>query len=85
MNDDQPTGRTLEIALPNEVVSIPLDDDTFEHELDEYISLLKEATSPARTWTKLAAEYWRRGNLDAAQKVCNTGVAGTLVHLNVIL
>ncbi len=41
---------------------------------DDLLDLLKESQSQVWVWTKLATEYWRRGYLDAAEKLAQGAV-----------
>lgn len=69
---DSHTGKTIEIDLINEVVTIELDD--LEPDSSNIISLLLDGECKEWVWTKLAGEYWRRGYLDEAEKIAAAGV-----------
>jgi RNA polymerase-associated protein CTR9 len=66
MSDSQ-AGKTIEIDLVNEVVTIELDD--LEADASNIILLLQDSDCKVWVWTKLAGEYWRRGYPDEAEKI----------------
>ncbi|OCH88638.1 RNA polymerase II-associated protein [Obba rivulosa] len=61
------TGRSLEVELSSEVISIEL--DNLDPNPQDMIDLLREGRCKGWVWTTLAAEYWRKGYLDGAQKI----------------
>ncbi|KZV99295.1 TPR-like protein [Exidia glandulosa HHB12029] len=68
--------RTLDIQVGPELVSIDLDSLETEQP-DAYVELLKEANSSVGVWTRLAAEYWRKGNaknVDIARQICEAAI-----------
>ncbi|KAI0633528.1 RNA polymerase II-associated protein [Trametes polyzona] len=66
-----PPGRSIDIELGGqEVITIEL--DNLDPNPDDLLELLKEGQCKVWIWTKLAAEYWRRGQLDAAEKIALT-------------
>ncbi|KAF8585877.1 RNA polymerase II-associated protein [Ramaria rubella] len=69
-----PPGRSIDIELggAQEVISIDL--DGLDPNPDDVLDLLKEGNCKVWMWTKLAGEYWRRGWLDAAEKLALAGV-----------
>lgn len=71
--------RTLEIQLLNELVAI--DFETLEEDYTEYVDLLTEANSNAHLWTRLACEYWKHNNLDAAKDICESAIKGVCARL----
>ncbi|KAJ6498745.1 RNA polymerase II-associated protein [Mycena sanguinolenta] len=74
MDAVHPAGRTIDIELGGqEVITIDLDVlDT----VDEILDLLSDPQCRAKAWmwTVVATEFWRRGSLDAAEKVATAAV-----------
>jgi RNA polymerase-associated protein CTR9 len=71
--------RTVDIEIGSaEVITIDLDE--LDDSPEELLELLGDGSAKATVWlwTKLAAEYWRQGNLDAADKIGRTAVQCTL-------
>jgi RNA polymerase-associated protein CTR9 len=70
-------GRTIDIELGGqEVITIDLDVlDT----VDEILDLLSDPQCRAKAWVwaAVATEFWRRGSLEAAEKVATAAVRGT--------
>ncbi|KAL7281504.1 hypothetical protein ACG7TL_004819 [Trametes sanguinea] len=66
-----PPGRSIDIELGGQEV-ITIEFDSLDPNPDDLIEVLKEAQCKAWIWTRLAAEYWRRGQLDAAEKIAKT-------------
>lgn len=64
---DSYTGKTIEIDLINEVITIELDD--LEPDASNIIYLLEDSDAKVWLWTKLAGEYWRRGYPEEAEKI----------------
>jgi RNA polymerase-associated protein CTR9 len=65
--------RSIEIALgTQEVITIDLDD--LDPNPGDVLDLLKEGNCKIWLWTKLAGEYWRRGYLEAAEKIANAAI-----------
>ncbi|TFK85810.1 RNA polymerase II-associated protein [Polyporus arcularius HHB13444] len=63
-----PPGRTIDIELGGqEVITVEL--DSLDEQPDDLIDLLREGQCRVGIWLRLAAEYWRRGLLDAADKI----------------
>ncbi|KAM5530528.1 hypothetical protein V8D89_015805 [Ganoderma adspersum] len=63
-----PPGRTIDIELGGqEVITVEL--DSLDPNPDDLLEVLKEGQCKVWIWTRLAAEYWRRGLLDAAEKI----------------
>ncbi|KAI8993957.1 RNA polymerase II-associated protein [Trametes punicea] len=66
-----PPGRSIDIELGGqEVITIEL--DNLDPNPDDLLELLKDGQCKVWIWTRLAAEYWRRGHLDAAEKIART-------------
>ncbi|KDQ55690.1 hypothetical protein JAAARDRAFT_37100 [Jaapia argillacea MUCL 33604] len=66
-------GRTMDIEIgTQEVITIEL--DTLDPNPDDVLELLKEGQCSVWVWTKLAGEYWRRGNIDGADKIVEAAV-----------
>jgi RNA polymerase-associated protein CTR9 len=73
MDSDVPAGRSVEISLgTQEVISIDLDD--LDPNAGDVIDVLKEGQCKIWAWTKLASEYWRRGFLDAAERIAHAAI-----------
>ncbi|RPD78632.1 RNA polymerase II-associated protein [Lentinus tigrinus ALCF2SS1-7] len=65
-----PPGRTIDIELGGqEVITVEL--DSLDPAPDDLIDLLREGQCRVGIWMRLAAEYWRRGLLDAADKIAH--------------
>ncbi|KAF4620607.1 hypothetical protein D9613_000259 [Agrocybe pediades] len=68
MEDANQPGRFVDIELGgHEVITIDL--NNLDPNPDDVLDLLKESQCHNSTWTKIAAEYWRRGYLDAAERI----------------
>ncbi|KAI0645859.1 RNA polymerase II-associated protein [Trametes meyenii] len=68
-----PPGRSIDIELGGqEVITIEL--DNLDPNPDDLLEVLKEGQCKVWIWTRLAAEYWRRGLLDAAEKIAQTAL-----------
>ena len=61
-------GRSLDIELSGQEI-ITVDLDNLDANPDDLLEVLRDAQSKVQVWTKLATEYWRRGNLEAAEKL----------------
>ncbi|KAF8910392.1 hypothetical protein CPB85DRAFT_1305700 [Mucidula mucida] len=62
------SGRTVDIELGSQEV-ITVDLDNLDPDPADILDLLNEGHPKVWVWTTLAAEYWRRGYLDAAEKI----------------
>ncbi|KAF5346312.1 hypothetical protein D9758_011483 [Tetrapyrgos nigripes] len=72
-DESQQIERNFEIELGGqEVISIDL--NHLDPNPEELIEVLREGQCRVWVWTKLAGEYWRRGNLDAASKIASTAI-----------
>ncbi|KZT29077.1 TPR-like protein [Neolentinus lepideus HHB14362 ss-1] len=70
-----PPGATRSIDIEigtQEVITIEL--DNLDSNPSDLVDLLKEGQCKVRVWTRLASEYWRRGYLDAAEKIGHAAV-----------
>lgn len=68
MDDISLPGRTIDIELGGqEVISIDL--ENLDPNPDDVLDLLKDGQCTIYVWTKLAAEYWHRGYLEAAERI----------------
>ncbi|KAH9858911.1 RNA polymerase II-associated protein [Lenzites betulinus] len=68
-----PPGRSIDIELGGqEVITIEL--DNLDPNPDDLLEVLKEGQCKVWIWTRLAVEYWRRGYLDAAEKIAQTAI-----------
>ena len=65
-------GRSLDIELSGQEI-ITVDLDNLDANPDDLLDVLRESHSKGAVWTRLASEYWRKGNLDAAEKLASTG------------
>jgi len=73
MDDSTQPGRFVDIELGgHEVITIDL--NNLDPNPDDVLDLLKESQCPNATWTKIAAEYWRRGYLEAAERIALTAI-----------
>lgn len=68
-----PPTRFLEIHLPQEIVTIDLG-GSLDPNPEAVLDVLIEGNCKVWIWTKLAGEYWRRGLLDAAERLAMSGV-----------
>ena len=68
-----PPGRSIDIELGGAQEVITIDLDNLDPNPDDVLELLKEGSCKVWMWTKLAGEYWRRGWLDAAEKLAKAG------------
>lgn len=68
-----PPTRSLEIHLPQEIVTIDLG-GSLDPNPEAVLDVLIEGNCKVWVWTKLAGEYWRRGLLDAAERLGTSGV-----------
>ena len=73
MDNNTPTGRSVDIELGGQEV-ITIDLDNLDPNPEDVLDLLKEGQCNAWVWTKLAGEYWRRGYLDAAERIALSAV-----------
>lgn len=70
---DSAPGRSIDIELGGqEVISVDL--VNLDPSPADVLDLLKEGNCKVWVWTKLAGEYWRRGFLDAAERIALTAV-----------
>ncbi|KAH9929574.1 RNA polymerase II-associated protein [Epithele typhae] len=68
-----PPGRTIDIELGGqEIITIEL--DSLDPNPDDLVEVLREGQCKVWIWTRLAAEYWRRGLLEAAEKIARTAL-----------
>lgn len=78
--DDVVQGRSIDIELGGQEV-ITIDLDNLDPNPEDVLDLLKDGQCKIWVWTKLAGEYWRRGYLDAAEKIALTAVECTVYVL----
>ncbi|KAF8629244.1 hypothetical protein AX17_005823 [Amanita inopinata Kibby_2008] len=71
--DDVSPGRSIDIELGGQEV-ITIDLDNLDPNPEDVLDLLKDGQCNIWVWTKLAGEYWRRGYLDAAERIANTAI-----------
>lgn len=69
-------GRSLDIELSGQEI-ITVDLDNLDANPEDLLDVLRESQSKGAVWAKLASEYWRKGNLDAAEKLAAGGVDST--------
>jgi hypothetical protein len=72
---DGPAGRSVDIELNNQEI-ITIDLDNLDPEPQDVIDLLSDGKPKISIWTKVAAEYWRKGYVEAAEKIAQAAVAG---------
>ncbi|KNZ74931.1 Tetratricopeptide repeat protein 1 [Termitomyces sp. J132] len=85
MDDATSIGRTIDIEVGSQEV-ITIDLDILDPNPEDVLDLLKDGQCKIWVWTKLAGEYWRKGYLEAAEKIARTAVEsfranGTESHL----
>jgi RNA polymerase-associated protein CTR9 len=73
MDDVPSTGRSVDIELGGQEV-ITIDLDNLDPNPEDVLDLLKEGQCTVYVWTKLAGEYWRRGYLEAAEKIAHCAI-----------
>jgi RNA polymerase-associated protein CTR9 len=73
MDDASLPGRSVDIELGGQEV-ITIDLDNLDPNPDDVLDLLKEGQCTIFVWTKLAGEYWRRGYLEAAERIALTAI-----------
>ena len=67
--EEQPlSGRSIDIELESQEV-ITIDLDNLDPHPADVLELLRESQCGVWVWTRLATEYWRKGNLDAAETI----------------
>jgi len=72
-------GRSVDIELGGQEV-ITIDLDNLDPNPEDVLDLLKDGQCKIWVWTKLAGEYWRRGFLDAAEKIALAAVDCTVTQ-----
>ncbi|KAI0081989.1 RNA polymerase II-associated protein [Panus rudis PR-1116 ss-1] len=66
-------GRSIDIELSgHEIITVDL--DHLDPNPTDLLEVLKESTSKIWVWTKLAAEYWRQGYLEAAERLAQSAI-----------
>ncbi|KDR75052.1 hypothetical protein GALMADRAFT_248915 [Galerina marginata CBS 339.88] len=73
MDDISLPGRSVDIELGGQEV-ITIDLDNLDPNPDDVLDLLKDGQCTIYVWTKLAGEYWRRGHLEAAERIASTAI-----------
>lgn len=73
MDDTALPGRSVDIELGGQEV-ITIDLDNLDPNPDDVLDLLKDGQCTVFVWTKLAGEYWRRGYLEAAERIANSAI-----------
>ncbi|KAF5322225.1 hypothetical protein D9619_001333 [Psilocybe cf. subviscida] len=73
MDDEAPPGRSVDIELGGQEV-ITIDLDNLDPNPDDVLDLLREGNCNVHVWTRLAGEYWRRGYLQAAERIATTAI-----------
>ncbi|KAH7907720.1 hypothetical protein BJ138DRAFT_1116454 [Hygrophoropsis aurantiaca] len=79
MADVLPSSRSIDIELGGQEV-ITIDLDNLDPNPDDVLDLLKEGQCRVSVWTKLAGEYWRRGYLQAAERIAQAAIES--LHAN---
>ncbi|KAL0956914.1 hypothetical protein HGRIS_003018 [Hohenbuehelia grisea] len=72
-NDGLAPGRSVDIELGGQEV-ITIDLDNLDPNPEDVLDLLKEGQCKVWVWTKLAGEYWRRGYLEAAERISKAAI-----------
>ena len=68
-----PAGWSIDIEInEQEIISVNL--DILDPSPEELLELLLDARAKVSIWSKFVLEYWRRGWLDAAEKICQRGI-----------
>ncbi|KAI0743982.1 RNA polymerase II-associated protein [Daedaleopsis nitida] len=68
-----PPGRTIDIELGGqEVITVEL--DSLDPSPDDLLEVLRDGHCRVWIWTRLAAEYWRKGHLDAAETIIRSAI-----------
>ncbi|KAF8198079.1 RNA polymerase II-associated protein [Pholiota molesta] len=73
MDDTSLPGRSVDIELGGQEV-ITIDLDNLDPNPDDVLDLLKDGQCTVFVWTKLAGEYWRRGYLEAAERIAHSAI-----------
>jgi RNA polymerase-associated protein CTR9 len=73
MDNNASTGRSVDIELGGQEV-ITIDLENLDPNPEDVLDLLKDGQCNVWVWTKLAGEYWRRGYLDAAERIALSAV-----------
>lgn len=73
MEDVGVTGRSVDIELGGQEV-ITIDLENLDPNPEDVLDLLKDGKCKIWVWTKLAGEYWRRGYLEAAEKIAMAAI-----------
>ncbi len=71
--DGIPAGRSIDIELGGQEV-ITVDLENLDPNPADVLDLLKEGNCKIWVWTKFAGEYWRRGYLEAAERIAISAV-----------
>jgi RNA polymerase-associated protein CTR9 len=71
---DATAGRSVDIELNNQEV-ITIDLDNLDPEPLDVIDLLRDGQPNVWVWTKVAAEYWNKGYVEAAEKIAQAGIS----------
>ncbi|KAH9948627.1 RNA polymerase II-associated protein [Amylocystis lapponica] len=66
-------GRSIDIELGGQEV-ITVDLDNLDPNPDDLLELLRDQQCNVWIWTRLGAEYWRGGYLDAAEQIAQTAI-----------
>ena len=78
--DDVSQGRSIDIELGGQEV-ITIDLGNLDPNPEDVLDLLKDGQCKIWVWTRLAGEYWRRGYLDAAERIALTAVECAIYFL----
>lgn len=69
-------GRSIDIELGSQEV-ITIDLDNLDPSPEDVLELLREGQCKVPVWMKLAGEYWRKGLIDAAERIAQAAVECT--------
>lgn len=65
--------RSIDVELGSQEI-ITIDLDNLDPDPEDLLELLKDGQCRVWIWTRLAGEYWRRGLLDAAEKIAQAAI-----------
>jgi hypothetical protein len=74
-------GRSVDIELNNQEV-ITVDLDNLDPDPQDVIDLLGDGHPKVWVWTKVAAEYWNKGYVDAAEKIAQAAIISASIPLH---
>ncbi|EIW83541.1 RNA polymerase II-associated protein [Coniophora puteana RWD-64-598 SS2] len=73
MDGPTPASRSIDIELGGqEIITIDLAD--LDSNPEDVLELLREGQCKVSVWARLASEYWRKGHLEAAERIANAAL-----------